>query len=302
MPPMPLEPTAVAWSCVAAARRRKRPRLPFSIGAQVVGSVALDELGLLDGAGHGLRVVDAGVQLPDAAGATAALAELNALLRKRGRLEGWRDEQIAIVDPAADPAPVIALTERAAARFWGTLTLGAHANGWLAGADGRPSHLWIARRSPHKPTDPGMLDNLVGGGVPHGQTPFEALVREGWEEAGLAAPQMHTARAGRVIVLHRDLPEGLQHERLHAYDLELPRGVTPVNQDGEVAGFECLPVRQALAQARDGEMTVDAALATLDFALRHGLLPADEAAGVDAAAAGLWHGGADRGPFKTTEA
>ena len=36
----------------------------------------------------------------------------------------------------------------------------------------------------------------------------------------------------------------------------------------------CLDVAQALAHAAAGEMTVDAALATLDFALRHRLLPA----------------------------
>ena len=83
-------------------------------------------------------------------------------------------------------APPLALIERAAARFWGTLTFGAHANGYVADAQGRPTHLWIARRSTHKATDPGKLDNLVGGGVPHGQTPFETLVREGFEEAGLA--------------------------------------------------------------------------------------------------------------------
>lgn len=293
---------APAWPCIAEARRRQRVRCPFWLDGRPVGSVAVDELPLLDGAGAGLAVAPDGVHLPGGADTTARLAALNALLRARGRLDGWRDELIAVVDPDAAAARPLALTERAAARFWGTLTFGAHANGYLADADGRPTHLWIARRSPHKPTDPGKLDNVVGGGVPHGQTPFEALVREGWEEAGLAAPQMHTARAGRVVVLHRDLPEGLQHERLHAYDLALPRGVTPVNQDGEVAGFLCLPVAEALACARGGEMTVDAALATLDFALRHRLLPADEAAAVEAAAVPLWRGTSDPGPFKTTEA
>ncbi len=48
----------------------------------------------------------------------------------------------------------------------------------------------------------------------------------------------------------------------------------PHNQDGEVAGFRCLPLDEALALAAGDQMTVDAALVTLDFALRHALLPA----------------------------
>ncbi|EWS52579.1 NUDIX domain protein [Methylibium sp. T29] len=125
----------------------------------------------------------------------AAFAVTHAALRERGLITGWRNETYAVVP--AWGAPVLARIERAAARFWGTLTFGAHANGYVAGPDGRPSHLWIAQRSPHKPTDPGKFDNLIGGGVPHGQTPFETLVREGWEEAGLAADLVRRAtRAG----------------------------------------------------------------------------------------------------------
>jgi 8-oxo-dGTP pyrophosphatase MutT (NUDIX family) len=133
-----------------------------------------------------------------------------------------------------------------------------------------------------------MYDNLIGGGVPDGQTPLETLVREGWEEAGLTPPQLQLAEPGRVIRLLRDIPEGLQHEWLHAFDLRLPEGVAPANQDGEVAGFRLLPVPDALVLAASGAMTVDAALVTLDFALRHGLLAAPTHAELAAAAAPLW--------------
>jgi len=133
-----------------------------------------------------------------------------------------------------------------------------------------------------------MYDNLIGGGVPDGQTPLQTLVREGWEEAGLLQPQLRAAVPGRVIRLLRDIPEGLQHEWLHAYDLRLPEGVAPANQDGEVAGFRLLPMADALALAASGAMTVDAALVTLDFALRRGLLAAPAHAELAAAAAPLW--------------
>jgi 8-oxo-dGTP pyrophosphatase MutT (NUDIX family) len=207
-------------------------------------------------------------------------AALNAALRQRGLILAWRDEPFAVFDPASGAR--LGTMERAASRFWGTLTLGAHANGYLADAHGRPTHLWIARRSLGKATDPGLHDNLVGGGVPDGQTPLQTLVREGWEEAGLAPDCMQGARPGSVLRLQRDIREGLQHEWLHVFDLQLPAGLQPQNQDGEVEGFECLPVRDALQLAAGSRMTVDAALATLDFALRHALLPAAAAHGLHA--------------------
>lgn len=278
------------WDCLTAARRSDMAatRVAFLIrtsgasGSTLVtaGSVARRDLPALarlnvpdlqvrqDDAAHVL------LDLPDAAARTACLAPVNVALRDAGLIRAWRHETYSI--QLAAGAEPLAHIERAAARFWGTLTFGAHANGYRCGPDGRPSHLWIARRSLQKPTDPGRLDNLVGGGVPHDQLPFETLVREGWEEAGLPAELMRQARAGRIYRLQRDIPEGLQVSDLHVFDLELPADQVPHNQDGEVAEFRCLPVAEALECAATNQMTVDAALVTLDFALRHQLLSAHE--------------------------
>ncbi len=243
-------------------------RLPFFVGSRLAGSVA---------AGHveALRIwpqwlaCDGGRVTLTAPDLDSAFATMNAALREQGLVKAWRDEFYAVTCLATGQR--LARTERGASRFWGTLTLGAHANGYVADAAGRPTHLWIARRSPTKATDPGLLDNLIGGGVADGQTPLEALVREGWEEAGLGPGQMAAARPAGVIRLDRPVPEGRQLEDLHAFDLPLPPGLVPVNQDGEVAGFECLPLRTAIERARSGEMTVDASRVTLAFAARHGL-------------------------------
>jgi 8-oxo-dGTP pyrophosphatase MutT (NUDIX family) len=259
----------------AAAAHDAVARLPFSVNGRRVGSVARVHLRVLRAWPQWLQADEAGVALQaDPAQLGAVLAQLNAALREMGLIRAWRDEAFALFDPA-DGARLASM-ERAAARFWGTLTRGAHANGYVADGGGRPTHLWIAQRSPNKATDPGMFDNLVGGGVPDGQTPLQALVREGWEEAGLQPGQMVAARAGSVLCLQRDIGEGLQHEWLHVYDLQLPAGLEPHNQDGEVAGFRCLPLAQALALAAGTQMTADAALVTLDFALRHALLPEHE--------------------------
>ena len=262
-------------NAIAAARSRDAAaRVPFVVGGRAVGSVARVHLPLLREwrGGHrehsGLQVHSDHVALT-AHDRDAALGALNAALRRQGLIRAWRDETFPLLDPTT--AQTLALMERAATRFWGTLTLGAHANGYVVGDEGRPAALWIAQRSFSKPTDAGLHDNLVGGGVAAGQTPYAALLREAWEEAGLAPSQLQALQPGRVLRLHRDIPEGLQLEDLHAWDLALPADWQPQNQDGEVAGFTLMPVEGALALALGDTMTVDAALVTIDFGLRHAL-------------------------------
>ena len=253
-------------------------RVPFVLNGVHVGSVARAHLAALRALG--VQAGDHGVTLQ---ATETSLAALNAALRAQGLILAWRNEPFAIFDPASGAR--LGTMERAAARFWGTLTLGAHANGYVADAMGRPTHLWIAQRSFTKATDPGKHDNLIGGGVPDGQSPRQALVREGWEEAGLPPAQLQVAQAGSVLRLLRDIPEGLQHEWLYVFDLPLSADTRPHNQDGEVAGFDCLPLPQALELAAGDTMTVDAALVTLDFALRRALLPTAQRQRLEA----RWH-------------
>jgi len=260
--------------------------MPFIIDDTLVGSVARAHVDALSAWPAWLRIEAGAVRLHCAAAARdAALSEMNQALHRDGLILGWRDETYALVDPQT-LRPLAAL-ERAASRFWGTLTFGAHANGYVADANGRPTHMWIARRSPTKATDPGKLDNLIGGGVPQGQSPRETLVREGWEEAGLAPMQMQAAVPGRVVRLLRDIPEGLQHEWLYVFDLRLDPEVQPANQDGEVAALALEPIEAALEQAGSDAMTVDASLVVLDFALRHALLPPEAAQHLAAQAQGV---------------
>ena len=270
--------------CLAAATAtRAGSRLPVVLDGELVGSVGRDQLDLL-------RTWPQWVQIgPDKLTLTvpapqreAALAEVHRRLHAEGRLGGWRDETFAIVGPRS--GRVLALIERTAARFWGTLTHGAHANGYLADAQGRPTHLWIAQRAFDKPTDPGLLDNLIGGGVPHGEPPARTLVREGLEEAGLDEATLAAARAAGHLTVCRDVREGLQHECLHVFDLPLPPGLTPHNLDGEVAGFRLLTLDEARGLAWGDAMTMDSALVTVDFLHRHGQL---DAPGLGAALAAL---------------
>jgi len=290
---------APRWACLDRARdhdpKRRRPWSLATPGGEAIpaGSLAPEHVAVLldllparpgPSAALGARMAAEGMLVleGEAESLDAGFVALHRHLQREGLILGWREElfplwpldQPTVTCVHGGSARPLARIERAAARFWGSLTLGAHCNGWVADAQGRPTHLWIARRSRHKATDPGRLDNLVGGGVPDGQTPAQTLRREGWEEAGLTPQRMTAARAGRSLLLMHDLPEGLQRECLYGYDLLLGPDERPANQDGEVESFTCLSVAEALEAAATGEMTVDAALVTLDFALRHDLLGA----------------------------
>jgi 8-oxo-dGTP pyrophosphatase MutT (NUDIX family) len=269
--------TPLCWPALDAAFRAGPPRRNWLLDGRRVGSVALHHTPLLAAWPQWIAPGTDALDLK-AADATAALAEMNVALRAAGHILAWRDETFPVLPEGAraGDAP-LALIERAAARFWGTLTFGAHGNGYVADAAGRPTHLWIARRSMRKATDPGKLDNLVGGGVPQGQGPFETLVREGFEEAGLDAATMRRATPGSVLHFRCGIAEGFMNEHLHTFDLRLDASVRPVNQDGEVDEWHCMTIDEALDCAAGEAMTMDAAVVTLDFALRHRLLPAQQA-------------------------
>jgi len=188
------------------------------------------------------------------------LARAAALLRDRGVLRGWRNEELA-VRAGAGPE-YIAVIERAACRPLGITTTAVHLNAWADAAS-----MFVARRSPHKTIDPGMWDNLVGGMVPAGETVLDALAREAREEAGfdLAAVDL---QPGRKLHVRRAVPEGFQSEVIHVFDATLPEDLALQNQDGEVAVIERRPVEDVIAAMERDEFTLESALVALDSLLR----------------------------------
>ena len=202
----------------------------------------------------------------------AALAGVLRELVADGVLTGWRDELYAVAPAYGEPA--LLHIERAAARLFGVTSHAVHVNG-VVGA----THMWIARRSAGKPIDPGMLDNLVGGGLAAGLSVAQTLVKEGWEEAGIPADLMSRALARGRIRLLREVPEGVQSEIIFVHELQLPEEFRPVNQDGEVAELRLLPNTEVLRLLREGAgITLDASLVMLSYLLRQGLVAAEEVA------------------------
>lgn len=203
---------------------------------------------------------------------SAALQTLARQLADAGHVRGWRDELFAVT--AALDAPAVAVVERASARFLGLLTFASHMNGIVDGGANDQPALWISRRSPAKAVDPGMWDNLVAGGMPHGSDPLATLVRECEEESGIPPGLAQGVQAHGMIEVLRDLPEGVQWEQVYVYDLLLPPGFTPHNRDGEVSEHRRVEVAPLLAIMSAGAMTVDATLVTLDALRRRGWLDA----------------------------
>ena len=215
----------------------------------------------------------------DAATRTAALDDVCRALAVEGLLTAWRDERYAVA--SAFGAPPLFLLERAAARFFGIHTYAAHGNGFVRRRDG--CALWFARRSPTKAIDPGLLDNLVGGGIAAGGAPQidpdpvrATLIKEAWEEAGIPRSLAARAQCVGTVEFSRAQPDGLQRETIFVHDLELPRDFSPVNQDGEAVEHLLASLDEAAALIANDDgvdvVTADASLVVLDFLLRHGAI------------------------------
>ncbi|GJH18718.1 DUF4743 domain-containing protein [Caballeronia novacaledonica] len=256
---------------------------PFFIGDERVGWIRRTDVDALrrwpDVFGIDETSVRLNASLADVNTRSAALGAVIGALYAEGRIPGWRDETYAIRNDF-DAAP-LAFIERAASRFFGTMTYAVHLNGIVKYRD-KPPQLWIARRSETKATDPGMLDNIVAGGIGWGFELMPTLVKECWEEAGMSAALAQTAERGRTFHVLQSLPEGTQAEQIFVYDVSLPPDFAPRNQDGEVGEHRLARIEEVARWIEEGKLTVDASLATLDCMLRHQWIDDDACEGIDA--------------------
>ncbi|MGF6739915.1 NUDIX hydrolase [Paraburkholderia atlantica] len=275
--------------CITAARRfDANAHRPFLIGAEQVGWIRERDMPLLARWPDVFEITNDGVTLSATFDTvdlrSAALASVIGALAADGRIPGWRNETYAIRN--AFDAPPLAYIERAASRFFGTMTYAVHLNGVVEYAEGGAPRgapqLWIARRSDTKATDPGMLDNVVAGGIGWGFGIAETIVKECWEEAGIPAEIAASAVAGRTAHVRQSLPEGTQAEQIFIYDLALPADFAPRNQDGEVGEHRLARIDEVARWIEEGALTVDASLATLDCLLRRRWIDEDACEGIGA--------------------
>jgi len=197
---------------------------------------------------------------------TEALVAVARTLAAEGALTAWREERYAVAASPGEKA--LFELERAAARYFGIHTFAAHANGLVGDED--HWRMWLARRSPVKAIDPGLLDNLVGGGIAAGSDATATMIKEAWEEAGIAETLSRCAQCAGSVDICRDTSDGLQRETIYVYDLWLSADFAPVNQDGEAVEHRLCPPEDVLAVLASDDITADASLVIVDFLLRRG--------------------------------
>lgn len=183
------------------------------------------------------------------------LADVACALHLAGILNGWRGECLDVTDVHGE---VVSHIERAAMRALGLRTRAVHLNAF----DAR-GHVWIARRSAHKSTDPGLWDTLVGGLVAAAESPALALQRESAEEAGLTPADLAAGRIIGEFVVSRHVPEGYQVEAVSVTDCVLPPHCVPANQDGEVDEIRCVAPETIWPMIAEGRFTTEASLSML---------------------------------------
>ena len=186
---------------------------------------------------------------------TTCLNQLAGVLRDEGLAGAWRNEQLAVRN---EQGVQIATIERGAVRPLGIATLAVHLVGQTT--DGR---FWVQQRALNKPNDPGKWDTLMGGMVSAEDSVETALQRETWEEAGLHVAELQNLSYGGRQSNCRpssDGAAGYMQEYIDWYVATVPNGMTPINQDGEVAQFVLMDEAQLLAAMQRSDFTLEAAL------------------------------------------
>lgn len=216
----------------------------------------------------GADAVDLAPSLAGFAERSAAVASVVRSLIEENILSEWRDEPYAVGARFTEPLFMI---DRGAVPPFGIRGYGVHLNGFVR-REGA-IHMWIGRRSPTKRMAPNKLDQLVAGGQPAGLTPRENLIKEAAEEASIPRSLALKAAPVGAITYCTEREDGLRNDVLFVYDLELPTAFAPHNTDGELSGFELLPIGAVMDLVREtDEFKFNCSLVVIDFLIRHGMI------------------------------
>jgi len=234
----------------------------FSKAAQAL--LGLDGVDVLQDSAHIGRSLSTGAEL------NTLLARVATTLREAGCAPGWRNELLDVW-PERSGNPTLSLNseplgaiERGVVRPLGLLTKAVHLNGWS-----QDGHLWVARRSLTKATDPGMWDTLVGGLISSQEDVQVGLVRESDEEAGLEAQDIVGRTPLRTIArMLRQVPEGYQVEDVLTCECVLPAHITPKNRDGEVMEIQLLAPTTIFNMLQQGAFTLEASIVVTEDLFR----------------------------------
>ncbi|KAF4624923.1 hypothetical protein G7Y89_g13246 [Cudoniella acicularis] len=163
--------------------------------------------------------------------------------------------------------------ERFAAPLFGIGSLGAHMTAYVRTPSGLK--IWVARRSAHLFTYPGMLDTTVAGGVKADHSPFDCILAEADEEASIPVEyvQEKAHAVGIVSYVTENRKTGLISPTvLYNFDIELPETIVPQPKDDEVEGFYLWSVEEVQQAMLRKEFKPNCNLVMIDFFIRHGIM------------------------------
>ncbi|KAH7053125.1 hypothetical protein B0J12DRAFT_45862 [Macrophomina phaseolina] len=223
----------------------------------------------------------AGVTEPERTAILAQTASAMRATRHFADLNAWRDELYPVYGRGGE---LLFKLERAACPLFGILVCSVSLTCYVKD-ESAGYRFWVSRRKRSKAAYSGMLDTTVAGGLRADERPLDALARDAEVEASLppALVREKARPAGNVSFFHvRDEraggePELLQPGSQYVYDLELEQGrqLAPRPDDVEMDDLALLSTKEVQAALARGEFKPAAALAFLDFFVRHGILTSD---------------------------
>jgi hypothetical protein len=88
---------------------------------------------------------------------------------------------------------------------------------------------------------------------------------------------MEQATPVGALAYRTETEQGLRDDVLFVFDIEVPNGTAPRNTDGEIVEFRLMDAREVLDRVRrTDDFKFNVNLVIIDFAIRHGLLDADD--------------------------
>ena len=185
-------------------------------------------------------------------------------------LTGWREECYEIKRIFSEPA--LFKIERSASPLFGMRKYGVQITGYvnhsLLGLS-----VWFQKRAATKPTWPNMMDNFVGGGITEGIDIIQTAIKEAAEEANVPPEIADNLKAVGTVSFFHESERGIHPNTEFVFDLELPEDFTPDNNDGEVSGWELVPVDQVVKViCSTTSFKITSSPVVVDWLIRHGIV------------------------------
>ena len=167
------------------------------------------------------------------------------------------------------------LLDRALVEYLGIRGYGVHLIAYVK--DNKKIKIWTPRRAKNKRVEPNKLDNTVAGGISAGETVYEALVRESYEEAALEKNIISTAvLSGTINYTWRNKDFSLRRDTLFLYDLEVSKNIIPKNMDGELVKFRLLSEEKIMEKIqKTNDFKKNCVLVLASFLIKRGLINND---------------------------